>query len=234
MKFLRVVLLFLLAFYCLRPVVADAGSVAADTVPVVKATRPVVAIARLGGFDSELAATIGGAVQRMYNVDIVVLSNRDLPLSCYYKPNHRYRAEKLLNFLDEDTEAKYTKIIGLTTWDISVTKGKLKDGPVSGFGFIGKRPCIASTYRLGGDKVSTALMVSRLVKIVNHELGHTFGLGHCGEQGCLMEDKGGTIRTVDSETGILCAECEEALGNVLVKDYDAKLPRLRAVSQQKR
>jgi archaemetzincin len=170
----------------------------------------------------------------MYNVDVIVLPNRDLPFSCYYKPNHRYRAEKLLGFLNEDTDEKYLKVVGLTSWDISVTKGKLYDGPVSGFGFIGKRPCIASTYRLGGDKISSALLVSRLIKIVNHELGHTFGLSHCAEQGCLMEDKGGTIRTVDSESGILCDECAEALGDMLLKDYDAKLPRLHAVSQTKR
>ncbi len=51
----------------------------------------------------------------------------------------------------------------------------------------------------------------RLVKVVNHELGHTLGLPHCPSAGCLMEDAKGTIVTVDNETGAFCDGCKKKL-----------------------
>ena len=50
-------------------------------------------------------------------------------------------------------------------------------------------------------------MAIRTVKVVNHELGHVLGLGHCPKEGCLMADARGTIKTVDGEPGPLCELC---------------------------
>lgn len=60
------------------------------------------------------------------------------------------------------------------------------------------------------------LFVQRVRRVVNHELGHTFGLLHCDHAGCLMRDVGGSIKTVDDGTGEFCARCagriRQALG----------------------
>jgi len=52
---------------------------------------------------------------------------------------------------------------------------------------------------------------ARLVKVVNHELGHTFGVGHCPAAGCLMQDKRGKVSSVDAESGKPCADCAARL-----------------------
>lgn len=69
---------------------------------------------------------------------------------------------------------------------------------------------MVSTFRLTRG-ASRDLFYRRLIKVVNHELGHTFGLPHCPNERCLMGDAKGTIVTVDRETGALCDQCRETL-----------------------
>ena len=90
-------------------------------------------------------------------------------------------------------------------------KGEYDDWGIFGQGWLGGRACVVSTYRLGRGKVSEDLFRERFVKVVNHEIGHTFGLDHCPTQGCLMADAEGTIKTVDQEAGGLCQGCRQRL-----------------------
>ena len=57
-------------------------------------------------------------------------------------------------------------------------------------------------------------MRERLWKISIHELGHTFGLPHCPNKGCLMQDAHGTVKTVDEESE-LCGDCRARFTDVL-------------------
>jgi archaemetzincin len=173
--------------------------------------KPVIAIQPLVCFDTCLVDSVCAGIQRLFPADVYVLPVQDMPGNAFYAPRKRYRAEKILDYLDEHTDTAYTKIVGLTELDISTTKGEHVDWGIFGLGALGGRPCVVSTYRLGKDKVPYEKFVERLVKVVNHELGHTFGLSHCQNTGCLMEDAKGTIKTVDRENGDFCTECREKL-----------------------
>jgi len=56
-------------------------------------------------------------------------------------------------------------------------------------GFTYDNHSIATIYNVG--------YIQRLVKIVLHELGHTYGLEHCKSKGCFME-KGGMDNQLDA------------------------------------
>jgi archaemetzincin len=64
-----------------------------------------------------------------------------------------------------------------------------------------------SIFRLQAGKATVPVFQARLVKVVNHELGHTFGLEHCPVAGCFMQDAGGKIATVDGGSGMSCPAC---------------------------
>jgi archaemetzincin len=175
----------------------------------------VIALQPLGEINDTTIETVKNGIVTVYRVEVVVLPVKELPESAYYEPRRRYRADILLDYLNEKTDRRYTKVLGLTNRDISATKGEHYDWGIFGYGTLGGRPCIVSTHRLRRGNVSRALFMNRLIKVVNHELGHTFGLDHCPVEGCLMQDGKGTIRTVDSESGDFCPRCRERLKKIL-------------------
>jgi archaemetzincin len=50
----------------------------------------------------------------------------------------------------------------------------------------------------------------RALKEAMHELGHTFGLGHCADPGCVMWFSN-TLAETDRKGAAYCARCEETL-----------------------
>ncbi len=58
-------------------------------------------------------------------------------------------------------------------------------------------------YNKGGDG---ELLFNRLVKEAIHELGHTFGLIHCPNAGCVMSFSN-SVSDVDEKTATLCKLC---------------------------
>jgi len=183
------------------------------------ASLPVVALQPLGEVPPAIiAATKAGAEARL-RIRVEVLPTAALPKMAYYPPRERYRAEKLLKWLEENPgrePGRYLKIIGLTTQDISTTKRDVPDWGVFGLGSLGGQTCVISTRRLRPkDGQPEAILLERLIKVVHHEIGHTFGLEHCPTDRCVMQDAQGSILTVDREDGTFCAACVAKLAGHL-------------------
>jgi archaemetzincin len=165
-----------------------------------------IAIQPIGDFDTNLIAKILPFVSREYaDAVITVLAKVTMPQFAFYPPRNRYRAERILDFLDTlDTGS--VKVVGLTNKDISTTKGEYEDWGIFGLGNIGGRPCVVSIFRLH-RKAEAELFPPRLRKLIVHELGHTFGLEHCSWPLCVMADYKGTIASLDRTNFHLCAQC---------------------------
>lgn len=191
---------------------AAALSLAVFQGPTRAMPKGIVAVQPLGPVGQDLVEVIRSGIIFLYNVEVKLLPERELPAEAFYKPRSRYRADKLLDFLLGKPAGSANKVVGVTQKDISTTKGDREDWGIFGLGLVGGRVCVVSTYRLRKGPPTAELFRARLVKVVNHELGHTFGLDHCATPGCLMEDAGGSIKTVDRETGELCASCKARLG----------------------
>jgi len=126
-----------------------------------------------------------------------------LPATAFYQQRNRYRADSIINYLNRFASAD-TVIIGLTSKDISTTKGNTMDWGVMGLGFQPGNACVVSTFRLSKAKAS-----SQFYKIALHELGHTQGLPHCKNKTCFMRDAEGGNH-FDEETGF-CQSCKSFL-----------------------
>jgi archaemetzincin len=165
--------------------------------------------------DPSILQAVAASIRALLSTEVAILPARSLPDSAYYTPRHRYRGDDLLAFLDQATPAGYSRVIGITGKDISVTRGEVPDWGVFGVARLAGRPGLVSTFRLGAGSAPLPVLEARLEKVVVHELGHTFGLRHCSSPGCVMRDAEGSIRPVDSSTGKLCPSCASRLDELL-------------------
>ena len=126
------------------------------------AELPVVAIQPLGRMKPEDIARVQTGIRALYAVDVEVLPEKPLPKSAYYPPRERFKAEKLLDSLELETDRRFAKVIGLTTRDISTSKDAIEDWGIFGLGGLGGRSCVVSTFRLRAGKATDPVFLARL------------------------------------------------------------------------
>lgn len=145
-------------------------------------------------------------LKTFYGLRVKVLKRRKLPRFAYYRPRRRYRAEKLLTYLGRVAPKTAYRVLGLTAVDISTTKGRIYDWGIMGLADLSGRRCIISRYRCARGTKSRKHARHRLAKTAVHEIGHTLGLDHCPNQGCLLESGKGSNKTADRDY-VLCKRC---------------------------
>lgn len=120
----------------------------------------------------------------------------------------------MIDYLSAEMEIPGTRgkdnsaIIALTNMETKTTK----HGPV--FGYAGMRIPVAvvTTHGMGDFRSGDPLPWRRLLRVVLHELGHTYGVPHCKEPTCVMRavpQQGG----VDAMGFEYCSIC---MGRILV------------------
>lgn len=181
-----------------------------------------IAVQPFGEFDQALCDTIAVSIERTYAFSVEVLPAIEIPEKAFINvKSPRYRADTLIQFLRAIKSTNYDHIIGLTLKDISTTKKDIdgavlepkyyyEDWGVFGLGFRPGPSCIVSTFRLKTSDKS--LLIERLKKVCNHELGHNLGLAHClSSDKCVMKDGAETIKTVDYVNLVLCDACKRKI-----------------------
>jgi len=175
------------------------------------AKRDLVYLQPLGGeLPAEDVELVRRGLTELIGMETRLLPRVELPAAAFYPPRRRYRAEKLLDFLDGRLPPDGTRILGLTGVDISTTKGRFVDWGLLGLGRLGGASSVISEFRCRMRSPGPAQARQRLAKVAVHEAGHTLGLEHCPTRGCLMEDAEGQVATCDREYDF-CQRCRGLL-----------------------
>jgi archaemetzincin len=177
-----------------------------------------LAIQPFGNFDSVLVDSVLVSIEKTYGFSVTALPHKVMPRSAFVNvKSPRYRADTINRILWREKDDEYDYILGLTAFDISSTKKyengnvlkpayKYEDWGIMGLGFCPGESCIVSTFRL--KTTDEQLLMERLKKCCNHEIGHNLGLPHCkSSDKCVMKDAAESIKTVDNVELVLCDEC---------------------------
>lgn len=168
----------------------------------------IVAVQPLGSVTAEQLQVVKKGLEQAFGISVELMTAAPLPQSAWYAPRGRYRAEKLLDHLNESAAPTHRIVIGITEKDISTNKAEHVDWGIFGLGEVDGRVCVVSTFRLGARGADEKKLRDRLRKVAIHEVGHVTGLPHCPKAGCVMQDAESSIETVDRETGAFCDTCK--------------------------
>lgn len=137
------------------------------------------------------------------------IHDRPMSADAAYDPVRRqWNAGKLLLALEEMPEARGAKrILGVTEADLFIPILTF----VFGLAYLQARAALVSVHRLHpefyGLPTAADLVLRRLEKEAMHEIGHTYGLKHCDDQGCVMHYSN-TAEEVDLKEARYCPVCE--------------------------
>lgn len=134
-------------------------------------------------------------------VGVEVLPNKPLTPSLMNDDSTRYRADKVIRYVQKDKDNRRI-IIAITHKDISVPLRGKKDWGVMGLSLQPGTACVVSTYRIK-DK-------SQLWKVAIHEFFHTYyNMPHCpnDDKTCIMKDAEGRGNLATKRH--LCKDCQK-------------------------
>jgi archaemetzincin len=175
--------------------------------------RPFLGLVALGPIDPEILRRLRTAIAKTLALPVRVLRPKPLPPQTYHVVRHQYNSTQLLEYLLAEDNTEACRILGVTAVDLYI--------PIFTFVFgeaqLDGKAAIISLFRPRGDADGAipprSLFLRRLIMLSLHELGHTFGLGHCREDTCLMRFSA-NLENLDRKNLAFCEYCQ-----VLLTDY---------------
>ncbi|MEI6275687.1 MAG: archaemetzincin family Zn-dependent metalloprotease [Prolixibacteraceae bacterium] len=170
-----------------------------------------ITLISFGYFEKELLEMIVQDVGKEFKLPVKTREGY-LDLSEFFNSARRqYDGFNLLKEIDAKFASDSAKTIGLFDADLFIPILTY----IFGQAYLNGRAGIASIYRLRNEryglKRDDRILVDRFRKEVIHELGHSFGLIHCHDSGCVMQSST-YVEDIDQKSHHLCVQCKGQLG----------------------
>lgn len=165
------------------------------------ADMPRITLLPLGNPDHRALDELAQDLNSM-GVDVEMADRRALPKEAFDAQRGQFHAGAILHLANLE---KGERVLAATDADLYADDLNF----VFGIAESGGRACLISLFRLrlGADEPRFR---ARALKEAMHELGHTLGLGHCTDPGCVMCFSN-SLADTDRKGPAYCPRCEEKL-----------------------
>ena len=193
---------------------AISGSAARQRVPAAPVSQPVIQLVPVGDVGPDLLHALIPVIEARFAGRLAQVAARGLerPDEAFATERRQYRAEPILRrlaVLRGDAE----RILGVAELDLFAADLNFIFGQAWPGG-----PAIMSVARLRpefwGRPPDPVRLRERAHKEAVHELGHSYGLGHCRDAGCIMWFSN-TLAETDAKSDAFCARHATQLDRAL-------------------
>ena len=163
-----------------------------------------IAIKPLGNIADEIMERLRGEVGGIFHCPVEIKAGFDDLTQAYNPERKQYFSSKLLTSLGKSEGEE--KVVGIADVDLYVPRLNFVFGEadtVSGTAIVSLCRLRPEYYGLAPDE---ALFLERATKEIVHELGHTFGLGHCPNNKCVMHFSN-SLADTDVKEAYFCNKC---------------------------
>jgi archaemetzincin len=174
---------------------------------VADARRRIVLTA-IAPAEESLLESISPILSNAFHARIEISQAIPLPGDAYNRARHQYRSTPLLDVLARAKQAGAERQLGVTDVDLFVPELNFVFGEADGRRGV----AVFSTARL--HAAARDRFVHRAATEAIHELAHTYGLGHCADDRCVMWFSN-TLEETDRKGTEFCSVHADALERAL-------------------
>lgn len=163
----------------------------------------------IGEIDPKVIQVLKDDLNKVFKKPVVIGKGMAQPDYALHKKRNQYLSTTILNALMEQKEyAPYKKILGIVDYDLFVPELNFVFGEASTKAAIISLTRLRQTfYHLPEDQ---NLFHQRVLTEAVHELGHTYGVRHCGNPRCVMFFSNSLMDT-DRKGSKFCPSCKSKL-----------------------
>ena len=172
-----------------------------------------ILIVPIGRIDSNILNALRDKLTLIFlNTNCNILREEmPIPSQAYNSTRGQFFSTQILEVLTAYSKSiEADRILGVAGVDLYVPHLNFVFGEAQCPG----RTAIISLYRLQpefyGFSPNADLFLKRILKEAVHELGHTFGIGHCGRPECVMFFSN-SISDTDRKSSSFCGTCKRTL-----------------------
>jgi len=158
----------------------------------------------LGNIADEIMEKLKDRIGDIFHCPTEITAGFSDLAQAYTPERKQYFSSKLLASLKKS--GRDEKVVGIADVDLYVPRLNFVFGEAD----IGSGAAIVSLCRLRqeyyGLAPDEALFLERITKEIVHELGHTFGLGHCPNNKCVMHFSN-SLADTDLKEAHFCNKC---------------------------
>jgi archaemetzincin len=169
-----------------------------------------IAIVAMGNLAPDVVNEAAQCIQELFGCDVERRGPLGIPADSWDERRQQYSSVAFMLALARGSFGDAKRVIGLTGCDLFIPMLTFVFGQAQ----LGGRVALVSIGRLRQEFYGAAgdpdLLRLRLDKEIGHELGHSFGLVHCSDRGCLMS-LATSIQDVDRKSVRFCDACRRRL-----------------------